>query len=195
MKNKPVASDIQHAADVLSRGGVVIFPTDTAFGIGCRMDSEVSVERLFDIRKRPTSQATPVLVSSETMARSYFTHPSKIATEYMSKYWPGALTIIESCDVTRVPSLVRGGGTTVGFRMPNHDTILTIIELIGVPILGPSANFHGLPTPYSFSAIDRNLAELVDFVLPGECAVGQASTVVDCSVTPPKILRQGSVTL
>ncbi len=195
MNNKQVSSEIQQAIETLRGGGVGIFPTDTAFGIGCRMDSEESVARLFDIRKRPTSQATPVLVSGETMAKSYFSHPSSYTLEYMSQYWPGALTIIDTCDVTKVPLLVRGGGDTVGFRMPNHDAILTIIEQIGVPILGPSANFHGLPTPYSFGAVDPNLVALVDFVLPGECSVGQASTVVDCSAQPPKILRLGSVIL
>lgn len=195
MNNKQISPEIQHAIEILSAGGVGIFPTDTAFGIGCRMDSEESVARLFDIRKRPTTQATPVLVSGETMAKSYFSNPSSYTMAYMSKYWPGALTVIDSCDVAKVPLLVRGGGDTVGFRMPNHDEILTIIEQLGVPILGPSANFHGLPTPYSFEAVDPNLAALVDFVLPGVCSVGQASTVVDCSAHPPKILRQGSVIL
>lgn len=195
MNNKQIPEEIQHAIEILRAGGVGIFPTDTAFGIGCRMDSEESVARVFDIRKRPISQATPVLVSGEAMAKRYFSHPSSSTLAYMSKYWPGALTVIDTCDVAKVPLLVRGGGDTVGFRMPNHDAILTIIEQIGVPILGPSANFHGLPTPYSFGAVDPNLAALADFVLPGECSVGQASTVVDCSAYPPKLLRKGSVIL
>jgi L-threonylcarbamoyladenylate synthase len=79
--------------------------------------------------------------------------------------------------------------------MPNHPTILKIIEEVGVPILGPSANFHGGPTPYSTADLNPELVKLVDYVVPGECSVRQASTVVDCSVNPYTIIRQGAVIL
>ena len=72
---------------------------------------------------------------------------------------------------------------------------MKIIEEVGVPILGPSANFHGDPTPYSPADLNPELVKLVDYVVPGECTVKQASTVVDCSVVPYKIIRQGAVSL
>jgi len=79
--------------------------------------------------------------------------------------------------------------------MPNHEVALSIIRGVGVPIVGPSANFHNQPTPFRFEDLDPELVKLVDFVVPGECSVGNVSTVVDCSRQPYTIIRQGAVTL
>lgn len=179
----------------MNNGDIIIFPTDTAFGIGCRIDNSRAVNRLFKIRRRPTTQPMPVLVSSIEMALAYFDSPSDIVRRFMKKYWPGALTIIARCRKNLIYSPIRGGGNTIGLRMPNHPAILKIIEEAGVPILGTSANFHGDPTPYSTSDLNPELVKLVDCVISGECSVKQASTVVDCSVTPYKIIRQGAVKL
>lgn len=181
------------AIKIFKQGGIVVFPTETAFGVGCRLDSPQSIERLFKIRKRPLNQATPVLVDSSEMAEGYLLPLKKDVKNLMTNNWPGALTIIYPCLLDKVPSLVRGGGKTLGVRFPNHQTILEIIKEVGIPILGPSANFHGSPTPYCFKDLDKEFLRLVDLVLPGECQFGLASTVVDCSLSPWKIIRQGSV--
>ncbi|MEK7588094.1 MAG: L-threonylcarbamoyladenylate synthase [Patescibacteria group bacterium] len=183
------------AIQVMQQGGIVIYPTDTAFGIGCRIDDYAAVDRLFTLRRRPISQAMPVLVSSMEMANLYYDSPSDIVRRLMKTYWPGALTIAAKCHKDLIYSPIRGGGDTVGLRMPNHEVALKIIKAVGVPILGPSANFHGDPTPYRFEDIDPELAKLVDFVVPGICLVKQASTVVDCTDQPYAILRQGAVKL
>ncbi len=185
--------NIKKAIEILKGGGIVIYPTDTAFGIGCRIDNMKAVDRLFDIRRRPRTQATPVLVSSIDMALLYFSDPSQIVRRFMHDYWPGALTIVSFCKKELVHSPIRGDGNTIGLRMPDHQTALTIIAGVGVPILGPSANFHGLPTPYHYEDLDPALEKLVDFVVPGETSSGLASTVVDCSSQPYHIIRQGAV--
>lgn len=185
---------IQEAVDVLNQGGLVIFPTDTAFGIGCRIDKPDAVRRLFTLRKRPDTQATPVLVSGVEMAESYFASvPDAIKKNLIDRYWPGALTIVLPCKKEKVPELVRGKGENLGVRMPNHATALSLINRVGVPLLGPSANFHGEKTPYTIAELDKELVKLVDFVIEGECSVKEASTVIDCSVSPWKILRQGAI--
>lgn len=186
---------LQQAIAVLKDGGVIIYPTDTAFGIGCRMDDQKAVDRLFAIRRRPLSQATPVLVASDDMALTYYANPSNIVRRFMRDYWPGALTIIALCKKELVYSPIRGGGETIGMRMPDHEEIRAVIRGVSVPILGPSANFHGAPTPYRFEDLDPELVKLVDFVLPGKCKRGTVSTVVDCSVEPYRIVRQGAVQL
>lgn len=186
---------IQKAIKVLNQGGIIIYPTDTAFGIGCRIDDHKAVDRLFALRRRPTTQAMPVLVASDAMALAYFDSPSDIVRRLMREHWPGALTIVAPCKKELIYSPIRGGGKTVGLRMPNHAVPLKIIETVGVPILGPSANFHGAPTPYRFEDLNPELIALVDYVVPGECLIKQASTVVDCSVEPYRILRQGAVKL
>ncbi len=180
---------------ILKNGGIILFPTDTAFGIGCRADDEKAVDRLFRIRRRPAEKATPVLVESVSMAIQYFSDPVRDdVAQLMHRYWPGALTIVYDCRTDRIPSLVRGGGKTIGLRMPDHAVTLDMIRGVGVPILGPSANFHGHPTPFAVDELDPELIKLVDGVVGGTCkSARQASTVVDCTQAPPKILRQGAV--
>lgn len=186
---------IQKAIDILKDGGIVIYPTDTAFGMGCRVDRPESIDRLFRIRKRPLNQATPVLVDSIDMALAYFDPPSKIVRRLMKSYWPGALTIVSYCKKDLVYSPVRGGGDAIGLRMPDHGVARSLIRRVRVPILGPSANFHGNETPYRFEDLDSELVKLVDFVVPGVCTVKKASTVVDCTTNPYTIIRQGAVYL
>ena len=185
---------LKKAIEILKEGGIVIFPTDTAFGIGCRMDDEEAVRRLFYVRKRPETQATPVLVDGIEMAQEYLQPiPTDVRKELMEKYWPGALTIILRCVRVKVPKLVRGGGDTLGVRMPDHPTILSIIKGVGAPILGPSANFHGEKTPFTLEDIDKQLIQLVDFVVPGKCEGRDASTVIDCSAEQWRLVRKGAI--
>ena len=190
-----IDADIGKAIDILNDGGIVIFPTDTAFGIGCRVDVPSSVDRLFTLRKRPRSQATPVLVDSPDMALSYFVHPAPIVHHLMEKYWPGALTIISRCNPESVYSPVRGGTDTIGLRMPDHPTVNSILSGVGVAVLGPSANFHGEPTPFRMEDLDPELVRKVDFVVPGICRTGNVSTVVDTTGSRVAIVRQGAVVL
>lgn len=186
---------IHHAIRVLSTGGIVIYPTDTAFGIGCRIDNRESVDRLFSLRRRPRTQAMPVLVNSIEMALTYFVNPNNIVRHLMETYWPGALTIVSTCDIQKVYSPIRGDGNTIGLRMPDHETPLSMISGVGVPILGSSANFHGNKTPYRYEDLDSNLVSLVDYVVPGICPKGNASTVVDATGARLSIVRQGAVVL
>lgn len=185
---------INKAIEVLRQGGIIIFPTDTAYGIGCRMDNAESVEKLFKIRRRPQSQAVPVLVNGKDMAKKYFKDLPKEIEGLMDKFWPGGLTIVYFCKEGKIPQLVRGGKNTIGLRMPNHVSTLSLINGLGVPILGPSANFHGDRTPFTKDEIDPKLLKLVDYFLDDE-ALGKdlLSTVVDCTKKPWQILRQGVV--
>ncbi len=186
---------IKNVDNILNQGGIVIFPTDTAFGIGCRIDRPEAVNRLFKIRKRPLTQAVPVLVYSVEMAEKYYDSPSDIVRRLMKEYWPGALTIVAPCNENLIYSPIRGRGENIGLRMPDHIDLLKIINRVDVPILGPSANFSGEPTPFKITDLNPELVKLVDYVMPGECLLGNVSTVVDCSVEPPVIIRQGATKL
>jgi L-threonylcarbamoyladenylate synthase len=188
-------SQIEKAITVLMDGGIVIFPTDTAFGIGCRMDRRDAVDRLFALRKRPITQATPVLVSSIEMALKYYVDPDNEVKRLMETYWPGALTIVAPCDISRVYEMVRGGTETLGLRMPNDKNLLEIISRVGVPVLGPSANFHGEATPFSLHEISPELKRSVDFVVSGTCQLKQPSTVVSVEHEHITVIREGAVHL
>lgn len=186
----------EEAITILKQGGIVIFPTDTAFGIGCRMDNEQAVEKLFSIRKRPSKQAVPVLFNSIELVEQYVLDiPEKVRSELMDKYWPGALTIILPADMKKVPKLVRGGGMSIGTRIPAHEVPLSLISAIGVPLIGTSANFHGEPTPYRLADIDPKLYRLVNYVVPGTTSIKKESTVIDCTIEPWQIRRQGAIAI
>ncbi len=189
-------NDLEQAIKVIKRGGIVIFPTDTAFGIGCRIDNKDSIERLFEIRKRPLDKAMPVLFDAIDRVKDYVLPFDNKIELLMKKYWPGALTLILPCYESKVPSLVRGGGKTLGMRIPDHDLALGLIHGANVPIIGTSANFAGEKTPFTLEGLDKQLIKLVDFVLEGKTkGEGLSSTVVDCSESRWKIIRQGSVVL
>jgi L-threonylcarbamoyladenylate synthase len=185
--------NLAEATEIIKNGGIVIYPTDTAFGIGCRIDSREAIKRLYKIRNRPTEKAMPVLVSSIVMSLKYFDNPSAATLKLMDKYWPGALTIVSFCRKNLINVLVRGGGDTVGLRMPSHDIPLNIINSLGLPITGSSANFHGGVTPFKISNLETELTNLVDGVVTGETSDKLASTVVDCTSEPFQVIRQGSV--
>lgn len=186
---------VHQAIHVLKGGGIVIYPTDTAFGIGCRIDNHRAVDRLIGVKRRIMGNAMPILVSGISMALTYFDHPSIIVRHLMNTYWPGALTIVTQCNKELVYSPIRAAENTVGLRMPNHKIALAIISAVGVPIIGSSANFSTQPTPFTQQDLDPELINLVDLVVPGVCSVKQISTVVDCSCQSYRILRQGAVQL
>jgi len=186
--------DVQKAVDIFLRSGVVIFPTDTAYGIGCRIDDENAVEKVFTIKGRDFGKAVPVLVSDVEMAKRYVKVESD-AEDLMNKYWPGGLTIVLPATTAFVSPLVKGKENTLAVRMPHKNDILKIIAEIDVPIIGTSANFAGEKTPFSFEELDPNLVEKVDFVLKGSCEKGMSSTVLDATKIPWKVLRQGAVSV
>lgn len=188
--------NISESIEILRSGGIGIFPTDTVYGIGCRLDNEKSLKKLFAIRNRPEEKAVLAVVDSIQMAQHYLLPiPQDVKTTLMDRYWPGGLTIVLPCNINTVPSIARGGGLTLGVRQTNHPILLQIIKELHVPLVAPSANFAGAPTPTKFEEIDKKLLALADTVIEGECGGNIASTVIDCSVNPWKILRQGAVSL
>lgn len=185
---------IKEAVEILKTGGIVVFPTDTAFGMGCVIDNEISVERLFRIRQRPKNKPAPVLFSDISMVEEYIDEiPEKVKVELLEKYWPGALTVILKVDKTKTPELVRGSTETLGVRVPNNEAITEIIRRVGKPVIGTSANFHGRPTPYTFESVDRDLISLTDGIVKGSCVLKRESTVIDCTQDKWQIIRQGAI--
>jgi L-threonylcarbamoyladenylate synthase len=187
---------MDNPADViekLKKGEVGIFPTDTAFGIGCRMDNIESVGRVYELRNRPSEKALLALVSSIKMAEEYVTIPESVKKDLIEKYWPGGLTLVLECKKEKVPAVVRANGGTLAIRFPDHPVLVSIIEKVGVPIVAPSANFSGSPTPFSLDEVDTDLLSKVDFVLPGVCTIKGVSTIVDTTVEPWEMIREGVV--
>lgn len=185
---------INDAIEVIKSGGVAVFPTDTVYGIGCRLDNADAIKKVFTIRNRAEEKAVLAVVDSIEMAQEYLLPiPQDVRENLMDKYWPGGLTIVLPCNTEKVPSVARGDGLTLGVRQTNHPVLLQILKEIKVPLVAPSANFSGQPTPQRFSDIDPKLLSLVDCVIDEPSGGNVSSTVIDCSVQPWKILREGAV--
>lgn len=191
--------NIKRTIEVFRNGGIVIFPTDTAIGIGCRIDNEMAVKRLFKIRNRSENKPILALVDSVEMARNYLLSiPREVEDNLIKLYWPGKLTIILKSKINKVLRLVTGGTDTLGVRFPDNKILREIIKGVGVPIVAPSANFSGEETPFKFEDLNPELIKQVDYVFNTKISppVGgekNVSTIIDCTIEPWKIVRNGAV--
>jgi len=180
----PNHKNVLEAADMIAKGGLVIIPTDTVYGIAVSMQEKEAIERLYKIKNRPKEKQLSLLVDRKEVVENFAKNISVAAYRLMDKFWPGPLTLILEA---------RDGGT-IAFRMPNHAIALSIISASGVPVLCPSANLSGKTAPRDFKEAIDDLNGLVDLAVDsGPCAIGQESSVVDLSVNPMRILRQGAI--
>jgi len=181
---------LNEAEKILKNGGVVIFPTETVYGIGALASSESAVKRIFEVKKRPYGKPLQILISDISQVNQFASEISNKAKEVMKKYWPGPLTLIFK-KKPKVSDIITSSGNTVGLRMPKNSTILKLIKEVG-PIAASSANISGQPDPISPEEVKIEADLLLD---GGRCKIGQASTVVDVSVDPPLVLREGKIHL
>ena len=185
----------RRALEVLRRGGVVAYPTDTVYGVGCRIDQEAAVLRIYALKGRAPTEPLPVLLADPAQLDEYGTAISAAARRLAALHWPGALTIVVRRSA-RIPALVAGGGETIGLRVPGHPLPRALIRELGVPIVGTSANSHGAQPPLTAQQVVFDLGDRVDLVIDGgRASLGRESTVIDATVDPPRVLRQGAIIL
>ncbi len=182
-QEKSKLKEIEKAVEILKKGGVIIFPTDTVYGLGCRYGDPIGLARIR--RLKGSNQSFPILVASINQAHQLAKF-SSAAIALAARFWPGALTIILKS---------QKGDYNIGIRLPDSPLARNLIEKSGFPIIGTSANFHGQKSPTAFSQIDKNLIKKVDFIIKGRCKFKKESTVIDATVNPPKILRRGAISL
>jgi L-threonylcarbamoyladenylate synthase len=181
------------AADVLLAGGIVALPTDTVYGIAVALDTPGGVEALFAAKQRPPDKGIMLLLADAAQAPTIGQWPASAAA-LAKAFWPGGLTVIvpQRPDVP-LPAALTGGAPTIGLRVPDHDAPRALAAAVG-PIPTTSANVSGIPEARDAAGIVEQLGSVVSLVLDGGPAHGgPASTVVDCTVEPPRILRVGAV--
>ena len=182
---------VQRAVDILRGGGLVAYPTDTVYGLAVLPGNEQAVARLFEAKRRNSFQPMPLLIASEEMAPTLAASVSSEAQALMAAFWPGALTIILAKAQTFRSLAV---GETVGLRVPDHPLPGELSRLLGSPITGTSANSAGGAEPLTADDVRAQLGDAVDLVIDGgRCSGGRPSTVVDCTASPPRIVRQGAI--
>ena len=184
--------EITRAVEVLRRGGVVAFPTDTVYGLGAGIYLPRAVERVFELKGRPRHQPLPVLVGSLDQVPRLASLPPQ-AVALAGRFWPGGLTLVLAALET-VPELVTAGSGTVAVRQPRHPTPLALIEGLGSPITGTSANLSGHPPARTADEVRGQMGGRVDLVLEGGPPPGgRESTVVDLTGKAPLVLREGAI--
>lgn len=185
---------IARAAQILVEGGVVAFPTDTVYGLGCDLFSPEAVGRIYAIKGRPTYLPLIAMFAETAQWSQVASVLPEYARTYMQHWWPGPLTVIVPARAD-VPSLVLGEGTTIGMRIPAEPVALALLRRVGRPLATTSANRSGQPAAATAQEVEAQLGSAVDLILDvGRLLPGTASTVVDCAIDPPKVLREGPIT-
>ena len=185
---------IEEAGAIIRDGGTVAFPTETVYGLGANALDEEAVKKIFIAKGRPQDNPLIVHVCSKNISELVKEVP-EVAQRMIDKFWPGPLTIIlEKNDI--IPNMTSANLNTVGIRMPSSEIALKLIELSKRPIAAPSANISGRPSPTEVERCIEDLNGKVDYIIGGESSdIGVESTIIDCTVNPPLVLRPGGITL
>lgn len=185
---------LEEPAQIIKNGGIVVFPTETVYGIGANALNAEAVKKIYEIKKRPLSKPITLLVNSIDMIKRVAKDITPFEYAIIKKFFPGPLTIIlQKKDV--IPDIVTSGGSTVGIRMPANEIALELINRAGVPLATPSANISDKPSKTNIKDVMSDFPEGVDcFIDGGKSKIGVASTIVQVIDGVPHILRQGTIT-
>lgn len=183
------------ARHLLREGEIVAFPTDTVYGVGANAFERWAVRQIFAIKQRRPDKALPVFIYQIDDLNQVARRVPNEAWLMLQKFWPGALTVVLSKN-PRLPDDVTAGQETVAVRIPDHATCLELVSRMGRPLAVTSANLSGQPTPTTAQGVAEQLGEELPLVLDGgPSPVPQPSTIIDLSISPPRLLRSGPISL
>ncbi|MQF87164.1 MAG: threonylcarbamoyl-AMP synthase [SAR202 cluster bacterium] len=183
------------ASILLREGGVIAYPTDTVYGLGASVFNYSSVSTMFVIKARERHQAVPVLIASESQLSEIAIDISDDAYRLAKAFWPGKLTLIMKSHPD-LPSLVTGGGDTVGVRLPDHPCPQSLIQALGAPITGTSANRHNGAEPTTANEVQKQLGNRLSLILDGGPSPSNLpSTIIDTTSSTPKVVRTGVLSI
>ncbi len=181
---------VEKGVKILREGGVIAFPTDTVYGLGADAFNPEAVARIYEIKNRPETMPFPLLIADISQLTTVAEPTSEIAWFLARRFWPGGLTLVLPKRVS-LPSYL-AEGSTVGVRIPNHPICLALINPLGRPIIGTSANLSGKASSLTAYEVKQQLGDKIDLIIDGgKCPGGNESTVVDISSGVPVILRHG----
>lgn len=181
--------DLDKTSEIIKNGGIVVYPTDTVYGIGCDPFNEGAVEKIFHLKRRP-KKPLPVLCDSFASA-SRLVHLSKKGRELGKHFWPGALTIISPLKELRLPPALTGGKDSLAVRVPGNRCARDLINKCGGYLVGTSANISGMGAPITANQVRETITGIDVFVDGGETALKGESTVVEVLGEKVRVLRVG----
>ncbi len=187
--------EITKAANLLKKGEVVVFPTETVYGLGANAFNEIAVAKIFQAKNRPADNPTIVHISSIEQLNQVVTKVPKKAIKLIKEFWPGPLTLVLQKSAN-IPNNVTAGLSSVAVRMPSHPVALALIKECNFPIAAPSANTSTRPSPTCAKHAFDDLKERVPLVIDaGSCEHGLESTVISLLEEKPVLLRPGAITI
>lgn len=191
----PDSAPIQSAAEVLHKGGLVAFPTETVYGLGANALDAAAVNSIFTAKGRPASDPIIVHLHSVAQLPTVAVDIPQLAYDLAARFWPGPLTLVLHRHFN-VPPNVSAGMDTVAVRIPNHAVPLALFQAADLPVAAPSANRFARPSATTADHVFEDLSGRVDVILDGgDAVIGLESTILDLTRTPPAVLRPGGITL
>jgi len=191
---KATLDNIKKASQIVKKEGLVVYPTDTVYGLGCDPFNVGAVERVFKVKGKGKEKPLPILASDIQFIKK-IAYIDEKAQKIAQKYWPGPLTFVVRKKAV-LPNIVTCGSASVGVRIPNHTVAIQLISLCNGLLVGTSANKTGKKPPKTAQDATKQLGRQVDFVLDGgPTPLGQESSIVDLTSEKPQILREGPVKL
>jgi L-threonylcarbamoyladenylate synthase len=190
----PEPSLVAEAAAVLARGALVAFPTETVYGLGADAANPHAIRKIFEVKGRPSDNPLIVHIADEILLDNFAMNVSPLGKKLIESFWPGPLTLVFEAS-RNVPREVTAGLDTVAVRMPHHPVALSLLAAFGRGIVAPSANVSGGPSPTTAQHVMADLGGAIEMILDGgPTEIGLESTVLDVTVNPPLLLRQGGLT-
>lgn len=189
------SEDLEEAALVIKKGGLVAFPTETVYGLGGNALDANAAEKIYKVKQRPIDNPLIIHIQKIDQIFEVAADVSEEIINIAKKIWPGPITFVLKRNKV-VPKITCGGRDTVAVRMPAHPIALALIERSGVPIAAPSANLAGKPSPTKAEHVIEDLGDKIDIVIDGgETFFGVESTIIDVTKKPPVLLRPGPFTV
>ncbi|NIS08072.1 MAG: threonylcarbamoyl-AMP synthase [Candidatus Dadabacteria bacterium] len=183
---------VKRTVEILRSGGVIVYPTDTLYGLGALVSIEQAVQRIFEIKGRKPEMSLPVLAKDFEMLEHYAEVPIKYA-EMVRKNMPGPFMAILKLKQYLNP-IITGGRDTIGIRISNNNFVIQLMENLDEPLISTSANLSGTGNIYDISELIDVFGNMVDLVIDsGSISASKGSTIVDFTVTPPEVLREGDL--
>ncbi len=187
--------ELNRTAQVLEDGGIVVFPTETVYGIGANAYNKDAVRRIYEVKNRPNEKALSILVPGIEEISKYAVIENDVERRIINNFMPGPITIILK-KKQGLFDYVSSGKDTIGIRIPDNKIILEILNKLKLPIVAPSANISGMPSGVSLEDILKDFDGKVDVCINGgKAKIGESSTIVEVINEEPVILRQGKITL
>ncbi len=183
------------AAEFIKKGGIAAFPTETVYGLGANIFNEKAIKKIFTAKKRPSDNPLIAHVANIAQIKLLTEEVGETAQKLIDEFFPGPLTLVLP-KADSVPHIATANLETIGVRMPGNDLALKFLGECDTPLVAPSANLSGKPSPTSWTAVFEDLDGRIDCILQGETTeIGLESTVLDCTLGTPLILRAGAITL